>query len=151
MSRLLFNLQCINSFRPETRMLLDYITGWIRKSPHSMTPYEWSLALCGLSKMNSQYVEVTNLLLAIADKMECEERPSLYNCHEEDHDSPQNGFTKGSVRPHSRSFILSPRQLSQAMYGLRFMDSKHDAVMLIIRKITTAIVVCSDVIFSVVV
>jgi hypothetical protein len=126
MSQLLFNLQALgpthSHSHPQTTLLLDNVTSWVVTSPTHLRPHEWSRALCGLNKMNSDSTEVTNLLFAIADKMDCV-------C------DPQTDDTSPSSSP----CLFSPRHLSRAMFGLRFMDSKHPAVMLIVRNITATI------------
>jgi len=114
--QVIFNLQGLScECLPKLKLVLDVIACWTRAGNATWSPSEWSRALCGMSSLNSSSPEATALLGAIAEKMQLE------------------------VRSDEGSGELRPRHLSQAMYGLRYMDSKHPTVMLVIRNITTAI------------
>ena len=100
-----------------------------------MPPHLWSRALCGLSKLHSHSPEVTNLLFALAEKMgqcgtdtEAAQTPT--------HTQTQISYPSSSS---SSGVLFTPLHLSQAMYGLRFMDSQHPAVRLVVRNLSAAV------------
>jgi hypothetical protein len=138
LSQLMFNLQAVPGRNPELHRVLDSIAGWVRASDVHMTPPEWSRALCGLSKFNTTTPGAINLLTAISEKMFCASSVS----EEVSEEAPGTACSNNNTRARESSSIFTPKHLSQAMYGLRYMDSKHPAVMIVIRNITRTIQVC---------
>lgn len=133
MSRLLFNMHRLPVTDPQVLLLLNSVASWIRESPHAMVPAEWSRALGGLAGMNSSVVEVTNVLSAVADKMlggASNPKPQRAA-----HTDPLPAQQQQQQQP----LEFTPEQLGLAMYGIRFMDSKHPAVDQVLSNIAAAV------------